>query len=264
MESFTNNKYIIKSTLAVLILLAVFLLAEGIGAFKKIGTIGNDAPAVNVITVAGKGEVIAVPDVAIFTIGAVEEDLTVAEAQKKATDKINSAIKFFKESGVAEKDIKTVYYNVNPKYEYPKALYYPYPEGKRTLTGYEVSQGVEVKVRKLADAGKLLSGVGELGLNNISGLTFIVDKEDELKKEAREKAIAEARSEAKKLAKDLGVKLVRIVSFNESGNYPIYFKEAFSADVGYGRGGATAPASPEVPAGENKIISNVNISYEIR
>jgi uncharacterized protein YggE len=115
-------------------------------------------------------------------------------------------------------------------------------------------------VRKIDSAGTILSGVGNLGASNVSGLNFSIDEEDKLKKEARDLAIEDARESGKILARSLGVKLVRIINFSESGYFPIY-REKFSADVMSVGGAAIAP---EIPTGENKITSQVNIVYEIR
>jgi len=72
-------------------------------------------------------------------------------------------------------------------------------------------------------------------------------------------AIEAAKAKAEQLAKDLGIRLVRIVNFSEGGNYPIYGRaefKALSAD--------DAIPLPEIPVGENKIVSNVTITYEVR
>ena len=160
-----------------------------------------------------------------------------------------------------EKDIKTTGYNIYPRYEYQSSsAYYP-NSGKQTLAAYVVSQNVTVKARKIEDAGKLLSGLGEMGVTNVSGLSFEVDDEDSVIAKARE-AISDAREKAKKLAKDLGVSLVRIVSFSDSGNYPIYYTKD-SMTLGMGGMAESAPA-PSIPIGENQFTSNVSITYEIK
>ncbi|MBI2096326.1 MAG: SIMPL domain-containing protein [Candidatus Taylorbacteria bacterium] len=267
MNTIVQNKFFRVGVIGTAIFLALFLAAKAIGAFKGISAAYAENPPVQTITVSGKGEVLVKPDIAVITFGVIEEAATVAAAQKKAADKMNAAIKFLKESGVAEKDIKTVNYNIYPRYEFgPKGqrpvVYPPYPpEGTRSLVGYEISQTVEVKIRKLDEAGKILAGLGAAGVNNLSGLNLINDKEDELRKEARSKAIADARADAKKLARDLGVRLSKIISFSESGIYPVYFGKAA---VGLERGGDAAPTPPEIPSGENRIVTNVTITYEIR
>jgi uncharacterized protein len=94
----------------------------------------------------------------------------------------------------------------------------------------------------------------------MSGLTFTNDKYDDLVKQARDEAIVEARGEAKVLAKQLGVRLGDIVSFSEGANYPIYERGV------YATAGAMSKDSIEavIPTGENKISSNVSVTYEIR
>ncbi|TSC84616.1 MAG: hypothetical protein G01um101417_147, partial [Parcubacteria group bacterium Gr01-1014_17] len=233
--------------------------------FGSLRYIGTNPQAQSIISVSGKGEVVAVPDIATFSFSVEKESLFVADAQSEVAKRTNDIIAFLKKNNVSEKDIKTSGYNIYPRYEYVKGTrgeeYFPSTEGKRELVAYVVTQSITVKVRALADAGKLLSGIGELGATNVSGLSFDFDKRDELVREARDKAIADARSEAEKLAKALGVRLVRIVSYNEGGGYPIYYGKAES--TAYGMGGDSR-VTPEIPVGEDKLVSQVSITYEIK
>jgi hypothetical protein len=161
---------------------------------------------------------------------------------------------------VAADDIKVSGYNIYPRYDYVKSSIYG--GGTQVLAAYVVSESVEVKVRKIGDAGKLIGSMGELGANNLSGLTFSVDKQDDVVKEAREKAIADAKVNAEKLASQLGVSLARIVSFSENGGgYPVPMYYAKEASMGVS---AQDRATPELPSGTNKITSQVTITYEIR
>lgn len=252
-----------KVFLAIGILLAIFLGAKSIKELKSIAYVGRDVPAMNTIIVSGTGEVFKVPDLAIFSFTVESESLVVNTAQTRVNENISDIIKFLKDNGVEEKDIKTQGYNVYPRYEYDtRSAIYPYPEGDRNLAAYVVSQMIEVKVRKIDDAGKLISGVGELGATQISGISFTVDDDEEVLREARQKAIADAQKKAKQLSKDLGVRLVRIVNFSDGGNYPLYYAK----DMAYGMGGASEamPQAAQLPAGENQFVSNVNITYEIR
>lgn len=254
-----------KSVVITLALLSLFLLAQTIGEFQSYRFIGSSPSAQSSISVQGKGEVVGIPDIATFGFSVTEESLIVKEAQDEAAKTANAILKYLKEQGVAEKDIKMAGYNIYPRYEYGTASSaYPYPlsEGKRKLAAYVVSQSVIVKVRALVDAGKLLAGIGEIGATNISGLSFDFDKRDELVREARDKAIKDARTEAAKLAKSLGVQLVRIISYNEGGYYPMYAR----AEAAYGMGGdmAAPKSAPEIPVGENKIVSSVSITYEVK
>ena len=172
-------------------------------------------------------------------------------------------MKYLKDQGIEDKDIKTAGYSVYPRYEYqnqPCSQYYC-PEGERTLKGYEVSQTITVKVRETDNAGKLLSGVGELGATNISGVEFSIDDEEGLKRDARKIAIEDAQKQAEELADDLGVNLVRIIGFNETGNYPVY--AMYDKAMGMG-GGPEIAVAPEIPKGENTITSDITITYQIK
>jgi hypothetical protein len=248
-----------------LIVAIIFIFTEAVNTVKKFGYIGAGVQPTNVISVSGEGEVFAVPDIAEISFSAHVEKKTVSEAQKEVTDTMNAALDFVKSSGIDEKDIKTTGYSAYPKYETevggPCSTYYC-PPRKQVLSGYEVSHTVLVKVRDTDKVGAILEGLGNLKVTDISGPNFSIDDDNVLKAEARKKAIDDAKSKADVLAKDLGVKLVRITGFSESGNYPIYY--AKSATMGIGGAMDESAPSPSIPTGENKITSNVTITYEIK
>ncbi|HWO07684.1 MAG TPA: SIMPL domain-containing protein [Candidatus Paceibacterota bacterium] len=248
-------------------LLALFLLAQTFKTFKEYRYIGSGVTASNTISVSGTGEVFAVPDRATFTVTIREEAPTVAVAQDEATEKANDIIAYLKSAGVEENDIKTVNYNVNPKYEYTRVVCTEFscPPSNQRLVGFEVWQMIEVKVQDPQKAGELLTGVGSRGASEVSSLSFTIEDEDELQAQARQMAIDEAREKAQALAQQLGVSIVRVVGFSEDsyGYPPMPY---------YARGGAVAldavamesKVAPELPTGENKITSNVHVTYEIR
>lgn len=216
------------------------------------------------ISVDGTGEVLMVPDVGEFSFSVQAEGETASVAQDLSATKINDIIAYLKDQGIEEKDIKTANYNLYPKYRYEERVcaFNSYcPPGERIEDGFEVNQTVTVKVRKTDTAGDIIAGVGEKGATNISNLNFTIDDMDALRAEAREKAIADAKEKAKVLAKQLDVRIVRLVSYYENqGNYPQPYAKAM--------GGAYAEDSvmtaPELPVGEEGTTVMVNVTYEIR
>jgi len=261
MTEFMGNKMMRIALLSVLVLLALFLaVASWQNAFGE-----NQFTQHNVITVEGTGEVSSAPDLAqvIFTV--TESADTVAVAQEAATKKNDAALELLKKLKVADKDVKTLGYTVSPKYSYdqpcgPGMYCAQRATGTPTIVGYDVSQTIEVKVRDTANVGEVLAGLGELGVQNISGPNFMIDDEDGVKNEARAKAIEQARAKAKELAKELGVHLGRVVSYSENGYYPQPMMYGASA-----KGGAVMEASaPTLPVGENKTSVSVSVTYEIR
>ena len=245
-----------------LIILTVFLLAVTIytvvsvqNKIKEGRYIGQEIESRNTITVSDKGEVYARPDLAITTFSVITEKKTVSEAMSENTEKMNTIIDSMKEQGVEDKDLKTTSFNIYPRYDwYNETMFYP--QGRRVLIGYEVRQSLQVKIRDMEKIGEIIQGATDAGANQVGDLQFTIDNEDEFKKQARGQAIEKAKAKAQELASQLGVRLVRIVNFSESGVFPRYY--AFEEATGMGGDGA-----PQIEVGENKIEVNVTITYEI-
>jgi len=254
---------------------SLLVLALFASTIKEYQFIGRDAAGeYTTISVDGEGEAYATPDIAHISFSITQESKTVAEARKIVDEKMKKIHEFLLASSVEKKDIKATY-SLYPKMEWQQkqiqCITYPciQPPGKEVLIGYVVTESVEVKVRNLeknADAvGAIVGGLADNGATNMSGPNFMLEDEDGVKALARKDAITQAKTKAEVLAKELGVTLVRITSFNEGGNYPVF----------YGRGGDAmmktmsvsaemAPAPAVIPAGENKYTSNVTITYEVR
>lgn len=250
-------------TLIILILVGVVL---ALGAYTKVtlreakyGQYGMSS-----INVSGQGEVVAKPDIGQFTFSVMAEATDAATAQSDSATKINDILAYLSAAGVADEDVKTTSYYLNPKYSYQEricAAGVSYcPPGDRVLDGYEVSQAVTVKVRDLNTAGDLISGVGERGATNVSQLQFTIDDESVLQEEARSKAVADAKEKAAKLADDLGVKIVRFMGYYEETPGMYY---AAKSEMSYAMDGASSVA-PSLPTGENTITSNVNVTFEVQ
>ena len=272
-----------RGIVAVVAMLALFLAVQVVTGVESWRYIGTGVQATNTITVSGHGEQLAVPDIAEFTFSVVSDKTTVADAQADATAKINAITAYLTAAGIDKNDIQTSDYSVYPQYDYqnalcPQAAIAPTivngtsasagsvmycPPGKQTLKGYEVNQTTTVKVRDTSKAGDLLTGVGSKGATQVSGLDFTFDNPDAAQEAARNKAIVNAKTKADTLAKELGVSLVRVVSYSENGSSPgpIYYK---TLDMASGAGGTAAAVAPNISVGQNKITSDVSVTYEIR
>lgn len=259
MQELMNNKLTRYALIGVLVLLAVFLLVKTIDMFDELGR--SNSPMMNTITVQGEGRAAAVPDIARVTYTVMETNANVATAQERATAKNDEALAALEELEIDEADIRTVSYNVSPQYDYPRTC----PTGRAcapTITGYQVSQTVEVKIRVTDMASEVLGKLGEIGVQNINGPEFALDNPDEVRGEAREEAIEKARAEAERLADQLGVRLGKVISFYDNNQPP----------MPYGYGGAMmegdmsmkAANAPTLPVGQNEYTANVSITYEIK
>jgi uncharacterized protein YggE len=260
-HSFIYNSGIRIAIIGVLAILALFLVAQTIAVASTFGRAG--APATDTITVEGRGEATAVPDVARVSFTVENTAAAVSEAQAKTTEQADAAFDLVKAQGIAEKDIRTLAYDIAPRYSYPAPCTDngPCVERAPKIVDYRVAQTVEVTVRDLSSVGALLEGLGKVEVQNISGPSFALDDESAGYDAAREDAIAEAKMQASRLAKELGVRLGKIVTFSEVPEE--------SARPYYAAGKASSPLDmavpmPEVPIGENTYRASVSITYEIR
>ena len=258
-----KHKSLFPALLLVLVLLLTALFFSTVvdiqNKIKQGKYIGQEIETKNTITVSDKGEVYAKPDLALSVFSVKSEAKTVAKAMKENTEKMNSVIDFVKNQGVEEKDLKTINFNIYPRYEWQKAETYPYPEGRRVLVGYEVQQSLQVKIRNMEKIGDIIQGATDAGANQVNNLQFTIDNQDELKKQAREQAIEKAKTKAMELASQLDVNLVRITHFSEASVFPRYY----GLDKAVGMGLAEEAPSPQIETGENKIEVTVTITYEI-
>ncbi|HTE48917.1 MAG TPA: SIMPL domain-containing protein [Candidatus Paceibacterota bacterium] len=265
-------KNIYRVSLVFLVILSLFFAVKLLAEFRSYNMMGSSGS--NTITLSGHGEVQAVPDIAnvYFTIS--KDAAIVKDAQDSVAVIEKKALELLKAKGVEDKDVKTANASFYPKYEYRQALC-PRPlegtpatgtlfcpGGKQVIIGYTASESITVKVRKIDDAGAIMQELGAVGVTDLNGPNFTIDKEDSLKAEARKKAIDDARVKAEVLANDLGVSLGRISTFSEGGSYggPVYYAKSAALDNSV----SPAPAPAQIPKGENTISSDVTITYEIK
>ncbi|MBI2068895.1 MAG: SIMPL domain-containing protein [Candidatus Yanofskybacteria bacterium] len=243
-----NYKYLVWSGTAVLVILGVFLLVSTNKTW-------NTATTTNTVSFSGEGKVITKPNIAKIQLSIVTDALTSKAAQDDNSKKSKAVTDYLKKQDIDDKDIKTTSYNIYPQYKYPRY------GGQPTITGYQVNQSMEVKVRDLDKVSNILDGVVAAGTNQVNSLSFEIDDPEALKADARKKAIADAKKKAEELEDQLGIDLGKIVNFSENtGGYPIPIYVELKAD---GRGGMGGD-SPSVPTGENEIVVNVSLTYQIK
>jgi uncharacterized protein len=245
---------------AVLTILTLFLLASTLGVLKDMGRSGG--PATDTITVTADGQATKAPDVAKVSFTVQNTAPAVSDAQEKTTAQSNAAIDYVKGKGIEEKDIKTLSYNISPQYSYSPCVAGTYCSQSQKVTGYEVSQTVQVTVRDLKSVGDILAGLGKLEVQGISGPNFALDDATAGYDAARADAIEKAKAQAKQLSRQLGVHLGKVVNFSEStgsGAYPMAYGLGMSE-----RSVDMKSATPTVPTGQNTYSTSVSITYEIR
>ncbi|MBI3627783.1 MAG: SIMPL domain-containing protein [Candidatus Sungbacteria bacterium] len=242
-----HSSWLKKAIGLALILVALVWVAKSLKEYKYIGSNPNET---HTISVTGEGKVFIRADVATVQVSITSDagPTDLSEAQAKNSSRANGIIQFAKSQGLKETDIKTLNYSIYPRYNYSQ-------NGQEFL-GYSIRQDIQFKIRDLNKVGRVLNGAVTSGANEVSNLQFTVDDPKKPSGDARAAAIKDAKDKAQKLASDLGVRLVRITSYSESGSTPppIFYGEAA------GKGGGPVPS---IQPGQNEVDSNVAITYEI-
>ena len=268
----------------ILIFIALFLIAKTVLTYKQAVSY-QDNTTINYISVNGKAEKYIVPDTLTFNITVNEEGKDVAEVTAKAKAKADKAIAILVANGVDKENIKLEGYNVVDKYEniaapctYPTMMKVgirteiaPCQVSNSKIVGQILTQTMAVKVRdieKNANNDKRTKIISELSAENIKadGFTFTVYDIDTVQKEIRDESIKNAKEDAKKLARSLGVSLDKLSSFSDNMQpaYPMYGATGYDSMNMKSARPEIAPVAPELTPGQQKITSNVTLTYSIK
>src|SRR3989344_4653772 len=206
---------------------------------------------INLFNVSGEGKATGIPDTAQISIGVTKTASTVAAAQEQANSAANKIIKDLERLGIAEKNIKTTNYSINPNYDFAR--------GGQNITGYTVTQTLEVEVTPIDVANKAIDVATADGANLVGGINFTFNDKTkkDLENKARTEAVKMAKEKAGSLAKATGIRLGRIVDVQESGNFeprPIMMAQGLELKS----------EDTQLQPGENSITIDITLSYETR
>jgi uncharacterized protein YggE len=243
------------------------LVVSSISFAVYVHSYGANATTSNrTFTVSAEGKAVAVPDVAEFTFSVISEGSTnLSDLQKNNTDRVNKVTAFLKDKKVDDKDVSTVGYSVDPRYQYSTCNNGQCPPPQ--IVGYTVTQTTRVKARDFSVVGDLLSGVVQQGANSVSSLSFTQDDPEKAKNDARADAMKKARAQAQMISNAGGFSLGRLVSVSEEGA---------PGPIPYGVGGAAsdsgfksmvapqASSAPVVQPGSQDVTIDLALTYEIR
>lgn len=161
------------------------------------------------LDISATGSVDRTPDLATIGAGVVTQASSAGAAMANNAKAMAATITALKRSGIADRDIQTASLSLQPQYRFGQ-------DQAQTLTGYQASNRVTVRLRDLSRAGTVIDGLIAAGANQIDGPTFAVEKPDSALDEARTRALAAARTRAELYAKAAGLHVKRIVRISES------------------------------------------------
>ena len=244
-----------KRTWCMVLCLIVVLMVGAVGCTQASGqgSVPISLQQNTGVWVTGQGEAMAVPDIAMLSLGIEARGNTVAEAQVQASEAMDKVMETLKDNGIDERDIQTQRFSI-----YPVTRWLEY-EDKEEIIGYRVTNMVVAKIREVDKAGVIIDAVAKAGgdYTRIQGITFTVDDPAPYYEEARAKAMEDAKNKAEQLADLAGVKLGKPTYVSEGVVYWPPSTRGFYEGVG-----VPAPETPISP-GELKITVDIQMAYAI-
>ena len=162
------------------------------------------------VNVSAQAEARRVPDVATSSAGVVTQAADGNTAMRQNAEQMAKVMAAIKAAGIAEKDIQTSGISLNPQYRYVE-------NEAPSITGYQATNTVSLKVRDITKLGKVLDSLAAQGANQINGPSFQIDQPEPVYDEARLAALKKAKDRAETYAKALDLKVRRIISISEGG-----------------------------------------------
>jgi uncharacterized protein YggE len=231
----------------------LIMLSVGLAGCQASGTAASTGNQQTGISVSGQGIIYVTPDIVNLQLGIQADALTVADAQSQATAAMNKVLSTLTTSGIAQADIQTQNYSVQQTTSWDNT------KQKSVVTGYEVENFINVKIRDITQTGKIIDAVTAAGgdLTRVSSVQFSLNDPTSDNNQAREKAMADAKATATQLANSAGVKLGNPISISESEVSPV--TSVYRSDL-------AIPASSSTPisAGELEITVTVQVTYAIK
>ncbi|WP_244480335.1 SIMPL domain-containing protein [Rhizobium sp. Root1220] len=233
------------------------LLGFSTSALTALPVLAADSqPREAVISVAGEGQASVAPDMAVLNLSVVKQAKTAREALDDNNKSMNEVLAALKKAGIAERDLQTSGFSVQPQYSYPQNN-----DGQPQqpqLIGYQVSNSLSVRVRDLSKLGAIIDQSVTLGVNQGGDIQFTNDKPEGAMEDARKSAVANAIKKAKTLAEAAEVKLGRVIEISETSPRPQpvpVYRAAMMKEA--------ADAAVPIQGGETSYNVTVNVTFAI-
>lgn len=158
------------------------------------------------VTVVGTGKVQGTPDTLNVTASIEATAPDVTAAMNQTSSRQQAVLDALSGAGIDKKDIATKQVELQPDYR------------DSVITGYRASNTIDIKVRKLDTASQVLAKIVEAGGNStrISNVTYAIDDDSQLVKDARTRAFNDAKDRAQQYAQLSGLNLGKVVSISEA------------------------------------------------
>jgi uncharacterized protein len=203
------------------------------------------------ITVCGHGTAHVRPDQARIQVGVQASAATAEDARAQAAQAMNAVLATLKSNGVADQDIQTDYFAIQPEYSYSS--------GAPHQIGYSATNDVTATIRHIDNTGKIVDAVTAAGGNNVtvSGIQLSSGDPSQAQTDARRAALNDAHSQAQQIADGAGIRLGAPISINVGGCGDT------QRVIGYAQAGAAPSSTTPVQPGQQSVDAYVAVVYAI-
>ena len=208
------------------------------------------------ISVVGEAEGFVDNDVATFRFGVTVRRRTPAAALQRTSARTAAVVDVVRAGGVAAEDVRTAVVSVRRSDR-------TVGRGKRArrVRSYVATNAIRVTVRRVADAGGIVTRAVRAGATSVSGPSFEASTFAEAYRRTLAAAYADARAKAQRLADEAGVRLGRPVRIRESG------ADDFDPAPAQSGGGEDQAAAGEVDTpvqpGRTRVFATVAVVFSI-
>lgn len=225
-------------------------------------------PAVPTIAVSGAAEIRVVPDEVLLRFSVEDREAKLADAVKACDASTAAVLAFVKESGIAAQDVQSDFIAIEPVYERPNGEESPVPRF------FRASRGFAVRLRDVTKFDALLEGILKAGADRVEDVEFRTTALRKHRDLARQQAIRAAREKAVALAGELGAKVGKPFSIQETSgggvrNGSSTHRERWAAaqnrsqDAGPGGAAAEGETEPKLAAGMIGVTSRVDVVFTL-
>ncbi|MGV9004050.1 SIMPL domain-containing protein [Flavobacterium sp.] len=201
------------------------------------------------ITVNGEGKIKVIPDQAIINVGVQNTGKEAKEVKTLNDETIDKVLKFLKKSGIAATDYKTNMVSLNKNYDYDKKKY-----------NYQANQSISITLKDISKYDEIMMGLNDAGINSIQGVEFKSSKMEALEKEARKKAMLNAKQKAEDYVSVLNQKIGKalLIADNSQVNYP---QPMYKGGMMAMAAESDAVSRETLAIGEIEITANVTVTF---
>jgi uncharacterized protein YggE len=223
----------------------------------------GDCDSSRTIQVSGSATIKVIPDLVTIQLGVTSNATTPQGVYDQNTAAMKKTVAAIRALGVAEKDISTDYYIIQPVYQNYDSL---------DIKGYRINNTIIVNLKDVNKVSQILTAALSAGANEVVDVQFKTSQLRQHRDEARELAMQAAQEKARDLASAANAQpgCVLNIDENSSSSYGYPWQSAryagMTQNVIQNATGNAQPPSDDGPIslGQIAVQAEVQVRYSLK